>query len=160
MGFIILLVTVLKSIKIGGLFIKKLIVFFIVLLIGGGFYMFKKNTTSNSYEESPLAAGMNFDFEQVEPLLNRINSSVLDSGFSQSDINYIQSEIELMIHNEVKEIGTFNVVYNEKKTKIRIEAEVHSDENPPDVVLYMYSTQELVDLLDEAMMEHAEDLGV
>ncbi|WP_142292162.1 hypothetical protein [Bacillus sp. OV166] len=63
-----------------------------------------------------------------------------------------------MKHNEVREIGTFDVIYKGKPTKIRIEVELHSDEDsPPEVVLYMYSHQELVDIIDEEMMKTEEE---
>ncbi|MED3986983.1 hypothetical protein P4646_23440 [Peribacillus simplex] len=71
---------------------------------------------------------MNFDPEDVEPFLKHLSSTVLDSGFSQDEINSITSEIDTMKHNEVKEIGTFDVIYKGKATKIRIEAEVHIED--------------------------------
>ncbi|MEY2196359.1 hypothetical protein AB7942_27060 [Neobacillus sp. BF23-41] len=127
----------------------------IILLVGGSIYMF---TNKNDYKEAPYAAGMNFDLEKVEPFLKHLSSTVLDKGFSQDDINSISSEIDKMKHNEVREIGTFDVIYKGKPTKIRIEAEFHSDEDsPPEVVLYMYSHQELVDNIDEEMMKTEEE---
>lgn len=117
-------------------------------------------TDKNDYEEAPFAAGMNFDLDQVEPFLKHLSSTVLYTGFTQDEINSITSVIDTMEHNEVKEIGTFNVTYKGKPTKIRIEAELHSGEDSPsEVVLYMYSIQELVDIIDEEMMKHAEKIG-
>lgn len=130
----------------------------ITLLVVGTIFMF---TNQNQYEEAPFAAGINFDLDQVEPFLKRLTSSVLDSGFSQDEINSITSEIDKMKHNEVKGIGTFDVTHKGKPTNIRIEAELHSGEDSPsEVVLYMYSHQELVDIIDEEMMKYAEEIGV
>ena len=65
-------------------------------------------------DEAQLAAGMNFDIDEIQPFLNRLSSSVLDSGFTYDEINSIQSEIEKMKeNNEVKEISIFNVNFNE-----------------------------------------------
>lgn len=114
----------------------------------------------NDYKEAQYAAGMNFDLEKVEPFLKHLSSSVLDSGFSQAEIDTIQSEISTMKEdNEVKEIGTFDVTYKGKPTKIRIKAEIHIEDVSKEVVLYMYSHQELVDIIDEEMMKHAEEIG-
>ena len=120
--------------------------------------MFNKKNNSNN-EEAPYAAGMNFDIEEVEPFLQHLSSSVLDSGFSQGEINTIQSEIDTMKEdNEVKEIGTFDVIYKGKPTKIRIEAEIHIEDVEKEVVLYMYSIQELVDIIDEEMLKTEEEV--
>ncbi|WP_243459273.1 hypothetical protein [Metabacillus bambusae] len=121
------------------------------------------NKKNNNYNEALYAAGMNFDFEEVEPFLKHLSSSILDSGFSQDEINTIQSEFDIMKHNEVKEIGTFDVIYKGKPTKIRIEGEVHIQEGPKgvllkEVVLYMYSFQELVDIIDEEMLKTEEEV--
>ncbi|WP_051633871.1 hypothetical protein [Bacillus sp. UNC41MFS5] len=119
-------------------------------------------TNKNDYKEAPHAAGMNFDLEKVEPFLKHLSSSVLESGFSQDEINTIHSEIDKMKHNEVKEFGTFDVIYKGKPTKIRIEGEVHIQDGPKgtvikEVVLYMYSIQELVDIIDEEMLKTEEE---
>ena len=97
---------------------------------------------------------MNFGLEEVEPFLNRLSSSILDSGFNQDEINTIQSEINTMKEdNEIKEIGTFDVIYKGKPTKIRIQAEIHIEDVDKEVVLYMFSIQELVDIIDEEMLK-------
>ncbi|MDR7080683.1 hypothetical protein J2Y03_005774 [Neobacillus niacini] len=134
---------------------KWIIGVLIILLVGGSIYMI---TNKNDYKEAPYAAGMNFDLEEVEPFLKHLSSSVLDSGFSQDYIDTIQSEINTMKEdNEVKEIGTFDVIYKGKPTKIRIEAEIHIEDVSKEVVLYMYSLQELVDIIDEEMLKTEEE---
>ncbi|OZT14409.1 hypothetical protein CHN50_02220 [Priestia aryabhattai] len=126
----------------------------ITLLVGGTIFMFNKK---DNYNEAPYAAGMNFDPEEVEPFLKHLSSTVLDSGFSQDDINSITSEIDTMKHNEVKEIGTFDVIYKGQPTRIRIQAEVHIEDVDKEVVLYMFSIQELVDIIDEEMLKTEEE---
>jgi len=102
---------------------------------------------------------MNFDIEDVEPFLNHLSSSQLDSGFSQDEIKAIKFEIDTMKQdNEVKEIGTFDVMYRGKPTKIRITAEIHIEDVEKEVVQYMYSIQELVDIIDEEMLKTEEDV--
>lgn len=116
------------------------------------------NKKNNYYNEAPYAAGMNFDIENVKPFLTHLSSSILDLGFSQNEIDTIHSEIDFMKHNEVKKVGTFNVIYKGKPTKIRIETEVHIEPGPKgtvfkEVVLYMYSDPELVKIIDEEMLK-------
>jgi len=116
--------------------------------------MVNKKSNTNDYEEAPYAAGMNFGLEEVEPFLNRLSSSILDSGFNPDEINTIQSEINTMKEdNEIKEIGTFDVIYKGQSTKIRIQAEIHIEDVDKEVVLYMFSIQELVDIIDEEMLK-------
>ena len=120
------------------------------------FNLFKKN---NVIKEARYAAGMNFDLENVEPFFKNLSSSVLDSGFSQDEINAINSEINKMKkNNEVKSIGTFEVMYKGQPTKIRIEAEIHMEDEDKEVVLYMYSIEDLVALIDEEMMKFEEEM--
>ncbi len=135
-------------------YVKFLIISLIILFVGGTIYMVNKKKNTNDYEEAPYAAGMNFGLEEVEPFLNRLSSSILDSGFNQDEINTIQSEINTMKEdNEIKEIGTFDVIYKGKPTKIRIQAEIHIEDVDKEVVLYMFSIQELVDIIDEEMLK-------
>ncbi|SES25747.1 hypothetical protein SAMN04487944_12837 [Gracilibacillus ureilyticus] len=106
------------------------------------------------FKEAPLAAGMNFDIEEVEPFLNHLSSTVLDSGFKTDEIITIQSEINTMKEdNEVKEIGTFDVKFKGQPAKIRIQAEIHMEDDDKEVVLYMFSNQELVEIIDEEMLK-------
>lgn len=124
--------------------------------------MFSSENKMNNYEEAPFAAGMNIDLDQVEPFLTHLSSTVLHTGFSPDEINTITSEIDTMKNNEVKEMGTFDVIYKGTPTKIRIEVELHSEEDhdeesSSEVVLYMYSQQELVNIIDEEMLKMEEE---
>ena len=40
--------------------------------------------------------------------------------------------------NEVKEIGTLDVIYEGKPTKIRIQVEIHIEDVYKEIVLYMF----------------------
>ncbi|PLT31010.1 hypothetical protein [Peribacillus deserti] len=118
----------------------------------------KKNNVNNT--EPPPAAAMNFDLEKVQPFLIEL-SSVLDSGFTESDIKAIQSKIEKMEeNNEIKEIGSFHVIYQGEPAKIRMEAEIHIEDDLKEVVLNMYSNQVLVKTIDEEMMKFADERGM
>ena len=139
-----------------GKIIKSLIIVIVILLLIGGIYMFNKKNHNN---EAPYAAGMNFNLEEIGPFLKHLSYSVLDSGFNQEEIKIIQSEIDTMKEdNEVKEIGVFDVIYKGKPTKIRIEVEIHIEDVEKEVVLYMYSIQELVDIIDEEMLKTEEEV--
>ncbi|MCA1065900.1 hypothetical protein QTG56_10925 [Rossellomorea sp. AcN35-11] len=122
--------------------------------------MFNKKEYINK-KEAPLAAGMNFDLEEVQPFLNRLSFSVLDSGFTAEEITTIEAQIEKMNKDhEIKEIGTFRVIFKGEKAEIRIEAELHLEDDSREVVLLMYTSRELIELIDEEMMKHAEEIGV
>ncbi len=62
--------------------------------------------------------------------------------------------------NEVKEIGTFYVIYKGEKANIRIEADIHIEDDLSEVVLYMYSNQELVEIIDKEMMKFEEEMDM
>lgn len=128
----------------------------IILVVAGTIYMFNKKNNINN-DEASLAAGMNFDLENVQPFLKEL-SSVLDSGFTDDDINAIQSRIEKMKqNNEVKEIGSFNVIYKGEQAKIRIVAEIHLEDDLKEVVLFMYSNEEIVATVDKEMMKFVDE---
>ncbi|MDQ0226523.1 hypothetical protein [Metabacillus niabensis] len=38
---------------------------------------------NNKSKEARYAAGMNFDLEEIEPFLNHLSNSILDSGLTQ-----------------------------------------------------------------------------
>jgi hypothetical protein len=59
--------------------------------------------------------------------------------------------------NEVKEIGSFNVIYKREEAKIRIEAEIHIEDDLKEVVLFLYSNQVLVETIDEEMMKFVDE---
>ncbi|MDQ0226522.1 hypothetical protein [Metabacillus niabensis] len=66
----------------------------------------------------------------------------------------ILSEIDEMIeNNEIKEFGTFDVMYKGKPSKIRVQAEIHIEDEDKELVLYMYSTKKLVDVIEKEMLK-------
>ena len=106
------------------------------------------------YKEARYAAGMNFDLEEIEPFLNHLSNSILDSGLTQEEINMILSEIDKMNEdNEIKEFGTFDVIYKGKPSKIRVQAEIHIEDGDKELVLYMYSSKKLVDVIEKEMLK-------
>lgn len=106
------------------------------------------------YKEAQYAAGMNFEIEEVEPFLTHLSNSILDFGLSQEEIKNIQTEIESMcVNNEEKEFGIYDVIYKGLKSKIRIQAEIHIEDECKEVVLYIFSSEELVAIIDEEMLK-------
>ena len=109
---------------------------------------------------APPAAGMNFDLESVEPFLLRL-SSILDGGFTAENLREIVVGIDEMSEDhEVKDLGTYPVVYRGKSYQIRIEAEIHIEGDGREVVLNLFSTPVMVQLIDEEMMRYADELGI
>lgn len=94
------------------------------------------------------------DIDQLEPFLKRVSTSILDSGLSVQEIKQILSKVQKMNqNNETKKMGTFEVVYHEKPAKIKMVIEVHVEDGNKEVVIYMFSTQELVDVLDKELLK-------
>lgn len=60
--------------------------------------------------------------------------------------------------NETKEIGTFEVMYRGEPAKIRIEVEVHVEDINKEVLIYFYSTQELIYILDKELLKTEEEI--
>lgn len=112
---------------------------------------------TDEYKEARFAAGINFELEEITPFLTHISHSILDSGLSSEEIRNIQLEIEAMDEdNQIKQFGTFDVGYQGKRAKIRIEAEIHIEDEDKEVVLYMHSSKELVDVLNNEMRKFVE----
>ncbi|MBT2643639.1 hypothetical protein J7I80_15460 [Bacillus sp. ISL-41] len=129
----------------------------LLLVIAGGVYVLfvKRRDTVNQGEQ--LAAGMNFDLENVVPFFEEL-SQVLDQGFTGEQIDFIQSEIEGMKKDhELNEIGTFPVSYKGAEAEIRIVAEIHIEDDLKEVVLTMYSSPEVVRIIDQEMMRFVEE---
>lgn len=66
----------------------------LLLIIGGSVELFAKDFNKRDAE---FAAGLNIDSEQLEPFLNHISSSILDSGLNHQDIKQILTEVKKCI---------------------------------------------------------------
>ncbi|WP_224741007.1 hypothetical protein [Bacillus sp. 28A-2] len=76
---------------------------------------------------------------------------------SHQEIKQIHSEVKkIQKDNETKEIGTFKVIYRGEPAKIRVEVEVHVEDINKEVVIYLYSTQELVYILEKELLKTEE----
>ncbi|MCY7583501.1 hypothetical protein MH138_09820 [Bacillus safensis] len=128
----------------------------LLLMIGGSVELFAKDFNKRNAE---FAAGLNIDSEQLEPFLNHISSSILDSGLNHQDIKQIQTEIKRMKkNNETRKIGTFEVIYRGEPAKIRVEVEVHVEDVNKEVLIYLYSTHELIYILDKELLKTEEEI--
>ncbi|PRS81156.1 MULTISPECIES: hypothetical protein [unclassified Bacillus (in: firmicutes)] len=128
----------------------------LLLMIGGSVELFAKDFNKRDAE---FAAGLNIDVDQLEPFLKHVSSSILDSGLNHQDIKQIQSEIKkIQKDNETKEIGTFEVMYRGEPAKIRVEVEVHVEDINKEVGIYLFSTQELVYILDKELLNIEEKI--
>ncbi|KIL17701.1 hypothetical protein C2W58_03138 [Bacillus pumilus] len=132
--------------------LKRLMISLILLLmIGGSVELFAKDYNKHYAQ---FAAGLNMDVDQLEPFLKHVSTSILDSGLSNQEIKQILSKVQKMNkNNETKKVGTFEVVYHEKQAKVKIVIEVHVEDGNKEVVIYMFSTQELVDVLDKELLK-------
>ncbi|MGE1212234.1 hypothetical protein ACQ4LK_11040 [Bacillus pumilus] len=123
----------------------------LLLMIGGSVELFAKDYNKHYAQ---FAARLNIDVDQLEPFLNRVSTSILDSGLSDQEIKQILSKVQKMNqNNETEKMGTFEVVYHEKPAKIKMVIEVHVEDDNKEVVIYMFSTQELVDVLDKELLK-------
>ncbi|MCY7675511.1 hypothetical protein [Bacillus safensis] len=138
------------------MFKRLMISLSLLLMIGGSVELFAKDFNKRNAE---FAAGLNIDSEQLEPFLNHISSSILDSGLNHQDIKQIQTEVKRMKKdNETREIGTFEVMYRGEPAKIRVEVEVHVEDVNKEVLIYLYSTQELIYILDKELLKTEEEI--
>ena len=123
----------------------------LLLIIGGSVEVFAKDYNKHYAQ---FAAGLNMDVAQLEPFLTHVSTAILDAGLSDREIKQILTNVQKMNkNNETKRMGTFEVVYHEKTAKIKIEIEVHVEDGNKEVVIYMFSTQELVDVLDKELLK-------
>ncbi|WP_394157969.1 hypothetical protein ACLBKY_14945 [Bacillus altitudinis] len=123
----------------------------LLLMIGGSVEVFAKDDNKHYAQ---FAAGLNMDVDQLEPFLTHVSTSILDAGLSDREIKQILTNVQKMNkNNETKRMGTFEVMYHEKTAKIKIEIEVHVEDGNKEVVIYMFSTQELVDVLDKELLK-------
>ncbi|AMM90268.1 MULTISPECIES: hypothetical protein [Bacillus] len=128
----------------------------LLLIIGGSVEVFAKDYNKHYAQ---FAAGLNMDVDQLEPFLTHVSTSILDAGLSDQEIKQILTNVQKMNkNNETKRMGTFEVVYHEKTAKIKIEIEVHVEDGNKEVVIYMFSTQELVDVLDKELLKIEETI--
>lgn len=138
-------------------FILGLLVVVVLIVI---YVVVKRRGDSRFEPDGPEAAGMNFDLENVRPFLERL-SLVFDSGFSEREIELIQSEIDVMdTDHEEKEIGTFSITYQGKPEKVRVVAEIHIEGDSKECVLYMFSKPEIVQVIDDEMMRFTEEMDM
>jgi hypothetical protein len=138
-------------------FILGVLVVVVVFVI---YVVIKRRGDSQGEQDGPEAAGMNFDLENVRPFLESL-SLVFDSGFSEHEIELIESEIEVMdTDHEEKEIGTFNITYQGKPEKVRVVAEIHIEGDSKECVLYMFSKPEIVQVIDDEMMRFTEEMDM
>ncbi|MDR4250497.1 MULTISPECIES: hypothetical protein [Bacillus] len=125
---------------------RLLISLSLLLMISGSVELFAKDYNKHYAQ---FAAGLNIDVDQLGPFLKHVPTSILDSGLSDEEIKQILSKVQKMNkNNETKKMGTFEVRYHEKLTNIKIVIEVHVEDGNK-----VFSTQELVDVLDKELLK-------
>ena len=105
-------------------------------------------------DENLEEASMNFDLNNVKPFLQRI-TPLVESGFSESEINQVQKELEKMEHDDEYEVGRFDIVYQNKKTILIINAFMDSPEAPD---IYIFTEPELAVQINEEMGKFADEM--
>ncbi|MGF0002708.1 hypothetical protein ACQRCG_04200 [Bacillus altitudinis] len=123
----------------------------LLLIIGGSVEVFAKDYNKHYAQ---FAAGLNMDVDQLEPFLTHVSTSILDAGLSDQEIKQILTNVQKMNkNNETKRMGIFEVVYLGEPANIKIEVEVHVEDGNKEVVIYLFSTEELVDVLDKELLK-------
>ncbi|MDG3045391.1 hypothetical protein OE903_21835 [Bacillus sp. B6(2022)] len=73
---------------------------------------------------------------------------------SDQEIKQILTNVQKMNkNNETKRMGTFKVMYLGEPANMKIEIEVHMEDGNKEVVIYLFSTEELVDVLDKELLK-------
>ncbi len=98
-------------------------------------------------------ASMNFDMNNVKTFLQRI-SPLIESGFSKKEISQVQEEIGKMEPDDGYEVGKFDIVYRDKKTKLIINA--FDSPEAPDI--YIFTNPNLANQIQEEMVKFADEL--
>ncbi|WP_431793678.1 hypothetical protein [Bacillus altitudinis] len=123
----------------------------LLLMIGGSVEVFAKDYNKHYAQ---FAAGSNMDVDQLEPFLTHVSTSILNAGLSDQEIKQILTNVQKMNkNNETKRMGIFEVVYLGERAKMKIEVEVHVEDGNKEVVIYLFSTEELVDVLDKELLK-------
>ncbi|WP_342498613.1 hypothetical protein NST15_14935 [Bacillus sp. FSL R5-0820] len=123
----------------------------LLLMIGGSVEVFAKDYNKHYAQ---FAAGSNMDVDQLEPFLTHVSTSILDSGLSNQEIKQILTNVQKMNkNNETKRMSTFKVMYLGEPANMKIEVEVHVEDGNKEVVIYLFSTEELVDVLDKELLK-------
>ncbi|WP_272511076.1 MULTISPECIES: hypothetical protein [Bacillus] len=123
----------------------------LLLMIGGSVEVFAKDYNKHYAQ---FAAGSNMDVDQLEPFLTHVSTSILDAGLSDQEIKQILTNVQKMNkNNETKRMGTFKVMYLGEPANMKIEIEVHVEDGNKEVVIYLFSTEELVDVLDKELLK-------
>ncbi|AKU30028.1 MULTISPECIES: hypothetical protein [Bacillus] len=123
----------------------------LLLMIGGSVEVFAKDYNKHYAQ---FAAGSNMDVDQLEPFLTHVSTSILDAGLSDQEIKQILTNVQKMNkNNETKRMSTFKVMYLGEPANMKIEVEVHVEDGNKEVVIYLFSTEELVDVLDKELLK-------
>ncbi|MBR0632001.1 hypothetical protein V7X02_14035 [Bacillus altitudinis] len=123
----------------------------LLLMIGGSVEVFAKDYNKHYAQ---FAAGLNMDVDQLEPFLTHVSTSILDAGLSDQEIKQILTNVQKMNkNNETKRMGIFEVMYLGERAKMKIEVEVHVEDGNKEVVIYLFSTEELVHVLDKELLK-------
>lgn len=123
----------------------------LLLMIGGSVEVFAKDYNKHYAQ---FAAGSNMDVDQLEPFLTHVSTSILDAGLSDQEIKQILTNVQKMNkNNETKKMSTFKVMYLGEPANMKIEVEVHVEDGNKEVVIYLFSTEELVDVLDKELLK-------
>ncbi|MGG3471365.1 hypothetical protein ABES02_28325 [Neobacillus pocheonensis] len=105
-------------------------------------------------DKNPEEASMNFDMNNVKPFLQHI-SPLIDSGFSKKEITQVQEKIEKMKPDDEYEVGKFDIVYQDKKTQLIINAFMDSPDAPD---IYIFTTPDLANKIQDEMIKFADEL--
>lgn len=97
----------------------------------------------------------NFDLENVRPFLERIKR-LIESGFSDAEINQIQEAAEEMEVDEEK-VFEFPIKFKGSVTVLQVKVFM-DDVAAPDV--YFFTDSELAEEIDKQMRKFFDDLGI
>ncbi|MFB8735677.1 hypothetical protein ACEQPO_24130 [Bacillus sp. SL00103] len=132
--------------------LKRFIISLILLLmIGGSVELFAKDYNKHYAQ---FGAGLNMDVDQLEPFFNTCVYFDFRCWFQCSRNQSDLSKVSKMNQNNETKKWALLVVYHENQQRLReMVIEVHVEDGNKEVVIYMFSTQELVDVLDKELLK-------
>ena len=139
---------------------KQYLLYVLFVLAIGSMVALVVNIFGEEQEETPLAAGIETDLEEL-PETFAVLSEVFDEPIADTDVARIKRlasnpELDEM---DVHALGTIDVIFDGRPTTLTLETEVYREDGTY-LYLYFFGDPDVVEALDERIMAYYEELGI
>lgn len=139
---------------------KQYLSYMLFVLAIGGMVALVVNIFGEEQGETPLAAGIETDLEEL-PETFAILSDVFDEPIADTDVAHIKrlaSNPELD-ETDVHALGTIDVIFEGRPTTLTLHTEVYREDGTY-LYLYLFGEPDVVEALDERIIAYYEELGI